>query len=321
METYYIVHYPSSWGMGSNTDVRFVTRSNLRKIIANEIEKMRVGNRCYDDRFTGTWNEEIFCDSNDIEEIIDDVIKKRTTTSSTYAQIYDLIEVPSSVPIIITKEYLKNTIFRITNQWGFVRDIIVGDATLIRYKVNLTKCKKNLGLENGKWYEFVEYDFINVMENHFYEEVEKFLENQRYKIERMEKKLTGEKLNYKGKYIDDYFEEFTTTEYYEKEIEEAKKISLFLQSVLTHISQTKQIQRELSRRNNNQPMPLWREESKWNVLCLNFLLIFYEQMYRIYLLKLTRRECRRWLRKKHILRLTLSRSTLPRNALSERSTR
>ena len=50
-EKYYIVHYPSNWGMGSSTDDCLVTGTNLRRLIANELNRKKNGER-YDSRFT-----------------------------------------------------------------------------------------------------------------------------------------------------------------------------------------------------------------------------------------------------------------------------
>lgn len=75
MEKLYIVRKPSFWGMGSDVDVYLVTESNLRKIIAREIQKKQAGCSRYDRRFTGTWEYEKFCTSSDTAAVIDDVIK------------------------------------------------------------------------------------------------------------------------------------------------------------------------------------------------------------------------------------------------------
>ena len=53
-ETCYIMHNPSMWGMGSNTDCYLVTETDLKRVIAMELEKQAEG-RAYNDRYTGTW--------------------------------------------------------------------------------------------------------------------------------------------------------------------------------------------------------------------------------------------------------------------------
>ena len=126
-EKYYILHYPSSWGMGTNTDIRLVSDCDIRRLIRAELDKKMKNNR-FDDRFTGTWNEEKFCDSDDIEEVVEDVIYKRLNTNSTYAPANDLVIVPNSVPIIRTDFEIKNTIFRICNQFDCVTDVIAGEG-------------------------------------------------------------------------------------------------------------------------------------------------------------------------------------------------
>jgi len=126
-EKYYILHYPSSLGMGTNTDIRLVSDCDIRRLIRAELDKKMKNNR-FDDRFTGTWNEEKFCDSDDIEEVVEDVIYKRLNTNSTYAPANDLVIVPNSVPIIRTDFEIKNTIFRICNQFDCVTDVIAGEG-------------------------------------------------------------------------------------------------------------------------------------------------------------------------------------------------
>ena len=126
-EKYYILHYPSSWGMGTNTDIRLVSDCDIRRLIRAELDKKMKNNR-FDDRFTGTWNEEKFCDSDDIEEVVEDVIYKRLNTNSTYAPANDLVIVPNSVSIIRTDFEIKNTIFRICNQFDCVTDVIAGEG-------------------------------------------------------------------------------------------------------------------------------------------------------------------------------------------------
>ncbi len=161
-EKYYILHYPSSLGMGTNTDIRLVSDCDIRRLIRAELDKKMKNNR-FDDRFTGTWNEEKFCDSDDIEEVVEDVIYKRLNTNSTYAPANDLVIVPNSVPIIRTDFEIKNTIFRICNQFDCVTDVIAGEGIFRRYILDLQKCEKLGILEGGHCYDFLGYDMKRVL--------------------------------------------------------------------------------------------------------------------------------------------------------------
>ena len=96
---YYILHYPSLFGMGSNTDTMLISDEDVRYIIRNEVRRKNEGDRRLCDRFTGTWNGEKFCDSNDMSEIEEDVIRKRMSACSTYAGVNDLIELPDELPL------------------------------------------------------------------------------------------------------------------------------------------------------------------------------------------------------------------------------
>ena len=198
MEKYYIATYPSLSGMGSDWETSLVTENKLRKIIELEVKKKLKNDNSvhYNERFTGTWNNEIFCTDSEMNMIVDDVIQKRLTTCSTYAQVNDLIELPDSVPVEVSEESHDNIIFRLCNEFYCVRDIIVGKAYFRRYKINLTDFKGNLGLENGYWHEFAEFDFKNTAENHnvnensmLWNEADIFVKDERERLERLKAKL------------------------------------------------------------------------------------------------------------------------------------
>ena len=243
-EKYYIVHYPSNWGMGSSTDDCLVTGTNLRRLIANELNRKKNGER-YDSRFTGTWNEEEYLESDNMDEIIDDVITKRLNTCSTYSEVPDLIEIPIDVPMIIIKETLKQKIFRISNQWDYVRDIIVGEAYLTRYRIDLTSYTGNLGLENGKCYEFVEYELKHVAENHMLDYIDQWIQMEKDRMSRIKSELAGQKSTYEGRYIDDIIPEIGTREWYEKlMIEGQATIDKFTNMPIMHDEYTKHIYRQ-----------------------------------------------------------------------------
>lgn len=223
MKKFYRFEYWSIWGMGSNSDTALLTEKNLRKIIELELEKKNTGDWLgFDDRMTGTCMGEVFCDSADMEEVIQDVIHKRLTTCTTYAGVNDLIELPSHILIDEKEEKMKNTIFRLFNQYGFKRDIIVGETTFRRYLVDFGDEFERYQFR-GRYNEFVSYDMRNVMENHYMYTVDDFIEMNRYKIERMERKLAGKKPRVKGRYIDDLLPGIFTSKEYRADIREARK--------------------------------------------------------------------------------------------------
>ena len=109
-EKYFIMHYPSSWGMGTNADMRLVSDKDIRRLIRIELDKSKSRQ---DDRFTGTWNDEVFCDSKDTEEIVEDVLHKRLTTCSTYAGVNDLVPVPEDIPVLIDTMTVKGAVKKV----------------------------------------------------------------------------------------------------------------------------------------------------------------------------------------------------------------
>ena len=169
-EKYYIVHYPSSRGMGSHINISLVNESNLYRIIEAEVDKMKkrvseggTSNARYDERFVGAWKDEVFCNSSDIKEVIADVMQKRLTTCSTYANVNDWILLPDEIPMEISEEKMSETVFMIYDHWFWEQDVIVGEALFKKYRIDLTKYEGQLGLENGRFHEFVGYDLKNVL--------------------------------------------------------------------------------------------------------------------------------------------------------------
>lgn len=152
--------------MGSDVNVYLVTDSNLRKIIAREIQKKQAGCIHYDQRFTGTWEHEKFCTFSDIAAVIDDVIKKRQSTCSTYSKVNDLIELPDSIPAETVEKHFDRVIFRIYREGGVTADIICGKARFRCHRIDLTHCSEELGLERGYWYEFAEYELQNTLSSY-----------------------------------------------------------------------------------------------------------------------------------------------------------
>ena len=189
----YLLHYPAFTGMGSDVDEFLITEENLRKIIEKQIDNKKNG-RAFDERLTGTWNDEKFCKSPDLEKQIENVIQKRLLICSTYAEVPDLIELPSDIEIKVVEESLNKRIFRLFNQFGFKRDIIVGTANFKRIVVDFGESYKNYGLKNPIA-EFDSYNLQNVVENHFdYTDYTKLIEVERNKLQRV-KEVNDNKLH------------------------------------------------------------------------------------------------------------------------------
>ncbi|MCR5509983.1 MAG: hypothetical protein K6F54_03415 [Lachnospiraceae bacterium] len=228
-EKYYLITYPSSWGMGSNYDTGLITETNLRELIIHETDRYRAGDRFADDRFSGTWNEEVFCDSDDPEEVIADVINKRLNTISTYAGHNDLILLPESIPVKVSDMKLENTIVRLTNQFGSGRDIIFGEGHFTLYSVYLNSAFLaevgiDRSLESDCWTRFVDYRLNNVAENHMsgFNELSYLLRVEEDKLARMNAKQDGKEIKHRGAYITDLLPEIATPDYVADMIAEAQ---------------------------------------------------------------------------------------------------
>ncbi len=204
---YYLMQYPSNWGMGSNVDIRLVEEQDLRLLIRLELEKRRLGEQHYDDRYTGTWSDEKLPETDDMEVLIDDVIRKRMSKCSTYSHITDLIELPEDVPIVVRTEHMENRIFRIMNQFSCGHDVIVGDATFTRYQIDM-RCHETIGnLVQGVCYEFTAFDFKRVLMNFLMSSMSSFtfmLNANRNKLVHYVRKLPKEERPhpYTGAYAD-----------------------------------------------------------------------------------------------------------------------
>lgn len=109
----YILHYPSRFGMGSNTDIMLISDEDVRYIIRTEVERKLNGKSRFCERFTGTWNGEKFCDSADMTEIEEDVISKRLNARSTYAEVNDLVELPDEITLASGPTKMQDAIFHI----------------------------------------------------------------------------------------------------------------------------------------------------------------------------------------------------------------
>ena len=133
-EKHYIYHMPSARGMGSDTDTALVSETNLHEIFTEE------------------------------------EIRKGLTECTTYERVSDLIEIPREIPILVDTLHFEDVIFRVFNQWGYERDIIVGDAMFHRYHIELSPDPVYFGraFKKKACYEFMNFDFKHVCENHFF---------------------------------------------------------------------------------------------------------------------------------------------------------
>ena len=216
---FYLLQYPSHWGMGSDSETRLVKDSDLRRLISIALEKKREADKRkaagdiwyrYDGRFTGTWENEVFCDSSDIEEVMEDIIQKRLNTCSTYAGVNDLTVVPEGVPIFKEDIEMKNTIFRVCNQFGCIYDVIVGEVVFKRYIVDLREYGDLGYLKGDSCYDFVGYNMKRVLTYVIKEDRDSFIERHKDLIERM----TGNRSNgNSGKYFINYLEKVESPEY------------------------------------------------------------------------------------------------------------
>lgn len=152
---YYIHTQPSSMGMGSNSDYALVTEDNLHRIMSGE------------------------------------EIERKLKECSTYDNVPDLIALPKDIPVTISDMHMENAIFRVHNQYGYERDIIVGDASFTRYFVDLSEYDGHLGrwFRKKNVYEFMSFDFKRTMENHFslFHEAGELIRCEKDKIERLKK--------------------------------------------------------------------------------------------------------------------------------------
>lgn len=202
---YYILHYPSLFGMGSNTDTMLISDEDVRYIIRNEVRRKNKGDCWFCDRFTGTWNGEKFCDSNNMSEIEEDVIRKRMSACSTYAGVNDLIELPGELPLTSVAQKEENRIFHIWNQrMDCFNDIIAGETLFFRHFLELPKGEDFAGLHEGEIHEFVSFEMKRVLRNsYFMNEIDTVLETEKTRYLRFQSKVNGTYKVGEGNYLDD----------------------------------------------------------------------------------------------------------------------
>ena len=151
---YYLLHKPSMFGMGSDTDSFLVTEDNLRKIMS-EAE-----------------------------------LRESMRNCSTYENIPDLTMLPNDIPVTVEQLRMKNVIFRVFNQFWFERDVIAGEALFNRYHVDLSDFDGYLGrsFTDKTVHEFMDFDLKHVSENHFFlfYKAEDLLEAEKDRVKRLE---------------------------------------------------------------------------------------------------------------------------------------
>ena len=201
----YILHYPSPFGMGSDTDTLLISDENLRYIIRNEVRRKNEGHRPFCGRLTGTCTGEKFCDSGDMSEVEADVISKRLNSCTTYAGVNDLIELSADIPLTMMEQKEENRIFHIWNQYmNWFNDIIAGETVFTRYFLDLTESEDFAGLHKGKIHEFVSFDMKRVLRNpYFMNHIETVLDMEKKRYLRFESKINGTYRTGEGKYLDD----------------------------------------------------------------------------------------------------------------------
>lgn len=213
-EKMYLMNYPSMHGMGSNIFSALISEGNVRRIIREEVSRMRSGSQ-FCDRYTGTWNGEAFCDSNDMAEIEEDILRKRTTACSSYADANDLIPIPENADIRVKEIKLENTIYHVWNDFMYFSDIIAGETVFTRYIVDAPELSNVGFLGEGRYHEFVRYDMKRVLENTYFMNDKKTMsETLKNRYERTRSKLDGTFVTDGKTYIDDLVE-YDMKEHYE----------------------------------------------------------------------------------------------------------
>ena len=220
----YILHYPSRFGMGSNTDIMLISDEDVRYIIRTEVERKLNGKSRFCERFTGTWNGEKFCDSADMTEIEEDVISKRLNARSTYAEVNDLVELPDEKTLASGPTKMQDAIFHIWSEHrDCYTDIIAGEAVFTRYFLDLSGEDDFAGLVGGKIHEFVCFDMKRVLCNSYVmNDIDSVLKMEETRCKRFESKLNGTYNASEEKYIDDIIPQDDEELYrrYKKEWEE-----------------------------------------------------------------------------------------------------
>lgn len=165
---YYIYHTASYFGMGSDVDKYLVSEKEAHE----------------------KWTEE--------------EIHTMLTECHNYSGFNELVPLPEDIPVIKEHIHLDKTVFHIQNQFGFGRDIVVGEADFCKRIVDLTKIDKFCGFEGGKFEEFTTFSFKNVLEQHYMHNIKDRIKISKKRKKRCEDALKG--IKEKQGYIDDFID-------------------------------------------------------------------------------------------------------------------
>ncbi len=164
---YYILHEPSYFGMGSSVDVFLVSEDEIRE----------------------RWTE--------------DEIHTMLTERNNLAGYNELVPLPENVAVIEKHIQMDKTVFHIQNQWGFDRDIVVGEVDFYKRIIDLTDSEGICRFEGGGYVEFTAFSFKNVLEQHYYS-IDRMMNDSAGRKKRSEDALKG--IRKKQGYIDDYID-------------------------------------------------------------------------------------------------------------------
>lgn len=142
------------------------------------------------------------------EKWTEEEIHTMLTECHNYSGFNELVPLPEDIPVIKEHIHLDKTVFHIQNQFGFGRDIVVGEADFCKRIVDLTKIDKFCGFEGGKFEEFTTFSFKNVLEQHYMHNVKDRIKISKKRKKRCEDALKGMHM-YKGKsgFGYEYFDE------------------------------------------------------------------------------------------------------------------
>ncbi len=151
---YYILHRGSYFGMGSNVDEYLLSEDELHAI----------------------WTDE--------------EIRDKLENINTYSRYNDLVALPQDAAVIEEHTHMEKVVFHIWNQFGYMRDIIVGEADFTKRIVDLTHSQGVCDFESGEYVEFTAFDFKRILEMHYFlDSIDYLIESSYDRKERSEEGL------------------------------------------------------------------------------------------------------------------------------------
>ena len=164
---YYILHEASYFGMGSDVDEFLISEDEIHE------------------RWT------------------DDEIHIMLTECHNYSGFNELVPLPENAEVIEDHVHMDKVVFHIKNQWGFDRDIVVGEADFYKRIVDLTNSANICRFEGGGYIEFTAFSFKNVLEQHYFmDSVEYIMRVSADRKKRSEDALKG--IRKKQGFVDEY---------------------------------------------------------------------------------------------------------------------